>query len=64
MKRFWEYLRKKIIRKICNTVGAGNDFRIRIEHELNKLLNDIDDVERINIHWLHWFGHVIHRNEN
>ena len=43
---------------------VGDDFRIRFNSELYKLLNVVDVVQRINIQQLCWLGHVVRMEEN
>ena len=45
--------------KIVGPVRIGHDF-----HKLYGFLNDIDAVQRINIHRLRWRGHVVRMKEN
>ena len=39
---------RKVLRKIFGPVSVGDDHRIRINRELNKLFNDMDVAKRIN----------------
>ena len=52
-------LKRKVIRKILDPVGVGNDFPIRFNSELYELLNDIDVVQHINMQRLRWLRHVV-----
>ena len=49
---------RKILRKIFGPVRIGEDYRIRMNHELYELYADMDIVKRITIHRLHELGHV------
>ena len=54
---------RKVLRQIFGPVRVADDFRIRYNSELYKLLNDMDVVQRINIQWLRYvfrgcFGEV------
>ena len=44
---------RKVLCKIFSRVRVGNDFLIQSNSELYGLLNDIDNVQRINIQRLH-----------
>ena len=55
---------RKNLRKIFGPVRVVDDFRIRFNSELYKLLNDIDFVQRINIQRLRWLGHVVRMEED
>ena len=56
---------RKVLRKIFGAVRVGNNFRIRYNSELYKLLNDdLDVVQRINIKRLRWLGHVVRLEED
>ena len=41
-----------------------DNFHIRHSSELYELLNTIDVVQRTNIQWLHWLGHIIEMEED
>ena len=45
---------RKILFKIFSLVRVGDDFRIRYVD-----INDLDVMQRINIQWLSWLGHVV-----
>ena len=49
---------RKILRKIFGPVRVGDDYRIRMNHELYELYGDIDIYRRITIQRLRWLGHV------
>ncbi|XP_062137632.1 uncharacterized protein LOC133846936 [Drosophila sulfurigaster albostrigata] len=50
---------RKILRKIFGPVRIGDDFRIRMNHELYELYDDVDVVRRITIQRLRWLRHVV-----
>ncbi|XP_062141894.1 uncharacterized protein LOC133849872 [Drosophila sulfurigaster albostrigata] len=54
---------RKILRKIFGPVRIGDDFRIRMNHELYELYDDVDVVRRITIQRLRWLGHVVRMDE-
>ncbi|XP_060665609.1 uncharacterized protein LOC132797867 [Drosophila nasuta] len=54
---------RKILRKIFGPVRIGDDFRIRMNHELYELYDDVDVVRRITIQRLRWLGHVMRMDE-
>ena len=51
-------LERKVLNKMFGPVRFGDDFLIRSNSELYKLLNDIVIVQRINIQRLCWLGHI------
>ncbi|XP_043064519.1 uncharacterized protein LOC122320475 [Drosophila ficusphila] len=58
-----EVFERKILRKIFGPVCVGDTYRIRWNHELYELYDDIDVVSRINIQRLRWLGHVVRMEE-
>ena len=56
-------LERKVLRKIFGPKRVGDDFRIRYNSEY-ELLNHMDAVQRINIHCLRWFVHVVRMEED
>ena len=54
---------RKILRKIFGPVRVGDDYRIRMNHELYELYGDIDISRRITIQRLRWLGHVARMDE-
>ena len=54
---------RKVLRKIFGPVRVGDDYRIRMNHELYELYEDIDIVQRITIQRLRWLGHVFRMDE-
>ena len=55
---------RKTLLKIFCSVRIGEDYRIRMNHELYELYADIDIVKRITIHRLPWLGHVVRMDES
>ena len=55
---------RKVLRKIFGPLRVGDDFRIRMNHELYELYDDIDVVQRISQQQLRWLGHVVRMDEN
>ena len=55
---------RKDLHKIFGLMRVGDVFRVRLNSELYMLVNDIDVVQRINIQWLYWLGHVVRMEEN
>ena len=43
---------------------VGDNFRIRYNSDMYELFNDMDVVQRINIHRLRWLDHVICMKKN
>ena len=54
---------RKVLRKIFGPVRVGDDYRIRMNHELYELYDDIDLVQRITTQRLRWLGHVVRMDE-
>ena len=56
---------RKVRRKIFGPVRGCDDFCIRCNSELNKLLNDMDMVlQRIKMQRMRWLGHVVRIKKN
>ena len=55
---------RQVLRKIYGVVRVDDDFRIRFNSELCKLLNNIDVMQRINIQSLRWLGYVVSMEED
>ena len=55
---------RKVLRKIFDPVQVADDFFLRSNGELSKLLNNIAIVQLIKIQWLRWLGHVLRMEEN
>ena len=55
---------RKVLRKIFGPLRVGDDYRIRMNHELYELYDDIDVVQRISQQQLRWLGHVVRMDEN
>ncbi|XP_043063419.1 uncharacterized protein LOC122319764 [Drosophila ficusphila] len=58
-----EVFERKILRKIFGPVCVGDTYRIKWNHELYELYDDIDVVSRMNIQRLRWLGHVVRMEE-
>ena len=54
---------RKVLRKIFGPFRVGDDYRIRMNHELYELYDDIEIVQRLTIQRLRWLGHV-HRMDD